>query len=74
MRSPYENVSREEHLAWAKERALEFLDLGEVQEAWSSLVSDLSKHGETKPLVQEVMGKSTARHSEMYTREYIAAL
>jgi hypothetical protein len=39
--------SRAEHLAWAKERALEYVDAGELQQAYTSMASDLSKHPDT---------------------------
>lgn len=37
-------MTRAEHLAWAKQRALELVDRGELQEACASMVSDLGKH------------------------------
>lgn len=33
-----------EHLAWAKQRALEYLDAGDVTNAVASWTSDLRKH------------------------------
>lgn len=36
-------MTREEHLAWAKERALAYLPF-DVQEAGTSFISDLGKH------------------------------
>jgi hypothetical protein len=36
--------TRSEHLAWAKQRALEYLDAGDLKNAYASMVSDLSKH------------------------------
>lgn len=39
-------MTRAEHLAWCKERALEYVDTDPVN-AWTSLVSDLGKHPET---------------------------
>ena len=36
--------SRAEHLAWCKQRALEYADLGDVATAHASLASDMSKH------------------------------
>lgn len=39
--------TREEHLAWAKERALEYVDAGDVQNAFASFGSDLRKHPDT---------------------------
>lgn len=40
--------TRAEHLAWCKKRALAYLDTGDVQEAYASMVSDLTKHPETE--------------------------
>lgn len=40
-------MTREEHLAWAKARALQYVEIGELQNAFTSLGSDLSKHPET---------------------------
>jgi len=39
-------MEREEHLEWAKKRALEYLDAGDTQNAFSSMVSDMKKHPE----------------------------
>lgn len=41
-------MNRSEHLAWCKERALEYVDNGDLQQAYASMVSDMSKHEETK--------------------------
>jgi hypothetical protein len=40
-------MTRAEHLQWAKDRALEYADQGDVANAVSSLTSDLRKHPET---------------------------
>ena len=37
-------MTRKEHLDWAKERALQLLDLGRLEEAVNSLFSDMRKH------------------------------
>lgn len=37
-------MRRDEHLAWAKERALEYVDAGDLTQAAASMNSDLSKH------------------------------
>jgi hypothetical protein len=42
------NITREEHLAWCKQRALEYCEDGDVQNAWASMASDLGKHPETR--------------------------
>lgn len=40
--------SREEHLQWCKDRALEYWRAGDLQNAYVSMLSDLNKHDETK--------------------------
>jgi hypothetical protein len=40
-------VTRNEHLAWAKQRALEYVDRRELANAIASMISDLGKHPET---------------------------
>ena len=47
-------MTREEHLAWSKKRALEYLDSGDMLNAFTSMGSDLSKHRELRK-VGEVM-------------------
>ena len=37
-------MTRSEHLAWCKERALEYVDRGDYPQAWTSMVSDMEKH------------------------------
>jgi hypothetical protein len=41
-------MSEDEHLDWAKKRALEYLDAGDTRNAFTSMMSDLSKHPDTK--------------------------
>lgn len=41
-------MNRAEHLAWAKQRALECVNRGELREAFTSLLSDLGKHPDLK--------------------------
>jgi len=41
-------MTRQQHLDWCKKRALEYLDKGDVQEAVTSMMSDMQKHEETK--------------------------
>jgi hypothetical protein len=40
--------TREEHLAWAKQRALEYLWRGELADAVASMGSDMGKHPELR--------------------------
>lgn len=37
---------RGEHLAWAKRRALEYLDAGDLENACASMMSDLAQHAD----------------------------
>lgn len=41
-------MTRAEHLKWCKKRALEYLDRGDIKNAVTSMMSDLTKHPETK--------------------------
>jgi hypothetical protein len=41
-------VTREEHLAWCKQRALEYANRGQLEEAWTSMLGDLNKHDQTR--------------------------
>jgi hypothetical protein len=41
-------MDRAEHLDWAKQRALEYLDRGERNNAIASMASDLGKHSQLK--------------------------
>lgn len=41
-------MSRAEHLRWAKDRALEYVEAGDLVNAQASMTSDLSKHPETR--------------------------
>ena len=41
-------MNRDEHLAWCKQRALEYVDAGDCQQAFTSIASDLGKHPETE--------------------------
>lgn len=40
--------TREEHLAWCKQRALEYVDRGQINEGLTSMMSDMRKHPETE--------------------------
>ncbi len=41
-------MTRSEHLVWAKKRVIEYLDRGDVVNAWGSMCSDMSKHDELR--------------------------
>ena len=41
-------MTRAEHLQWAKDRALEYYNAGDLSSAVASMASDLGKHAETE--------------------------
>lgn len=41
-------------MAWCKKRALEYLDHGDCQNAVTSMLSDLSKHDETRGIADQL--------------------
>lgn len=49
-------MTRDEHLAWCKERALEYVDRGELSNAVASMLSDLRKHPETDNHIGGMLG------------------
>ena len=48
--------TRVEHLAWCKKRALEYVDAGDLLQAYTSMASDLGKHSETANHVGIMLG------------------
>lgn len=49
-------MTRSEHLEWCKKRALEYVDSGNLKDAYNSMCSDLSKHEETKNHPAAIIG------------------
>lgn len=41
-------LTRAEHLAWCKRRALDYVDAGDLTNAFASIASDMKKHPETE--------------------------
>jgi hypothetical protein len=48
------SITRDEHLKWCKERALEFVANNDCDQALASFISDLNKHDETRNLLEIV--------------------
>lgn len=42
------SMTREKHLAWCKQRALEYIDRGDLINGVTSMISDMNKHDETR--------------------------
>ena len=47
-------VTRQEHLEWCKKRALRYVDVGDLKNAFSSFASDVSKHPETQGITKVI--------------------
>ena len=42
------SATRKEHIEWCKTRALEYVEAGDNNNAFASMISDLNKHPETE--------------------------
>jgi hypothetical protein len=40
-------ATRQEHLQWCKQRAMEYCNMDDLNQAFTSFISDLGKHEET---------------------------
>ena len=49
-------MNKSEHLQWAKNRAIEILDSGDIPGAYASMASDLLNHPETRDHSAVVLG------------------
>lgn len=49
-------MTRAEHLAWCKQRAIAYVEAGDYQQALASMLSDMRKHPETSEHVGLQMG------------------
>lgn len=58
-------MTRAEHLAWAKERALEYMDRGDMNGAIGSMTSDLGKHEETRFAPRRLDGVLATSEAEL---------
>lgn len=64
-------MNRQEHLEWCKERAIEYVERGEIKDAFASFQSDMRKHKETayhkglKLMTDLFMGGQLNKPSEM---------
>ena len=60
-------MNRAQHLAWCKQRALEYVDAGDLNQAFASMCSDLSKHPETEGHPAMVFGMSSLSNGGLST-------
>jgi len=64
-------ATRQEHLAWCKQRALAYLDQSppDLKEGFASMSSDLEKHPETQGHIGNVMGVMMLLNGQLNTVE-----
>ena len=62
-------MTRQEHLDWAKRRALEYVDRGDLDEAFASMLSDLRKHPELENHAGATLGVMLHFGGQLSTRE-----
>jgi len=58
MTAPTQTSTRAQHLSWCKKRALEYVDMGDNQQAFASMASDLNKHDGTRGHIAMGLGMS----------------
>lgn len=61
--------TRAEHLAWCKRRALEYVDAGDLNQAFASMGSDLGKHPETRDHSGIMLGTMMLLGGHLSTRQ-----
>jgi len=66
-RFDHREISRHKHVAWCKKRALEILDGGDLIGAYTSMVSDLKKHTETKDHIAIGLGMGLLMSKKLET-------
>jgi hypothetical protein len=71
-------MNAQEHVAWAKHRALEYIDLNDPVNALASLTSDLRKHPDTAEHAGIELGMTLALAGHLHTtaqvREWIEGI
>lgn len=60
-------MNRAEHLQWCKDRAMEYVDSGDLTEAVASMCSDLNKHKDTRNHAGIQLGMSLMMAGKMGT-------
>lgn len=62
-------MNREEHLGWCKKRALEYVDMGDLPNAFGSMLSDLKKHPDTANHIGLTLGMGLKVSGKLNTAE-----
>jgi len=59
--------TRAEHLAWCKQRALEYCDAGDIAQAFTSMASDMQKNDETRSDAAFLLGITLMANGDLST-------
>lgn len=62
-------MTRDEHLVWCKRRAMEYVAMGDLPQAFASMGSDLQKHPETKGHSGITIGTFLLMNGRLSTQE-----
>lgn len=62
-------MTRQEHLQWCKDRALEYVERGDITNAIASMSGDLRKHPETQDHAGIQLGMMLLVGGRMNTKE-----
>lgn len=62
-------MNRQEHLEWAKQRAIEYIDRDDIPGSYASFVSDMNKHGELKDHLALAIGTMLLFSGNLQTKE-----
>lgn len=62
-------MTRQEHMAWCKERALAYVDSKDLEGALASMMSDLRKHQETEDHPGIMLGMMLKMSGKLNTPE-----
>lgn len=60
-------MNRQEHMQWCKDRALEYVKSGDLQEAVTSMLSDIRKHPETQSEALMALGMGLLAAGDLNT-------
>ncbi len=61
--------TRSEHINWCKQRALEYVAINDLPNAFSSMASDLGKHDETEGHLGVQLGLMLMMNGHLSTKE-----
>ena len=64
-------MNRNEHLEWAKKRALEYAEQGNIRDALGSFTSDMMKHEETRNHVGLELGAMLMFSGNLSTKKEV---